>query len=95
MRKSKEQIEEEKREIQEIKEIRKTQKLLKHFDLTAYAFNPGVRCFLEGHGDNYIDFDGDTWEFVEPLLKELVKYRKKYGIHTSKWKASKSSRNVL
>lgn len=80
---------------EEVRYIKKTKRLLKEFNITPYAFFPGVLCFMEGHGNNYIDFDESTWKFVEPLLKELVKYRKKYGIHTSKRKASKSSRNVL
>lgn len=89
MRKSNKQIDEE-----EVKEIRKTQKLLKHFGLTAYAFNPGVRCFVEGDGVKYVGFDDPTWEFVEGILRELIKYRNKYGTNTSKRKESTKARNV-
>lgn len=63
-----------------VKKIEKTQKVLKHFGVQAYAFDPGVRCFVEGHGNKYLEFDDETWEFIEPLLKELIKYRRKYEV---------------
>ena len=70
-----------------VRQIAKTKKLLKHFGIQAFAFDPGVRCFVQGHGNKYIDFDGDTWEFIEPLLKELVQWReygKKFNMFMSK-----------
>lgn len=65
--------------------IVKTQKLLLHFELSAYVFDPGIKCLvlydklsINGHGPRYVDFDGSTWEWLEPLLRELVKWRE-YG----------------
>lgn len=58
--------------------ITKTQKLLKHFDVEAFAFDPGVRgSIVDDQRKRIIDFDEDTWSFIEPLLRELLKYRRK------------------
>lgn len=64
-----------------IKEYMKIQKLLLHFKLSAFAFDPGVKCLVlyeklcDGEKANYITFDEETWEFIEPLLKELAYLR--------------------
>jgi hypothetical protein len=56
----------------------KIQKLLKHFNVGIFAFDPGVRgSILDGQHKRIVDFDGDTWSFIEPLLRELLKYRRK------------------
>ena len=67
-----------------VKRLNKTQKLLRHFGLESFAYDPGVRCFVLGDGKKMVDFDESTWEWLEPLLKELVKWRK-YG----EWKYGK------
>jgi hypothetical protein len=75
------------------KRYMKIQRLLIHFDLNAFAFDPGVKCLIMyeklsmGERANYIDFDGETWKFMEPLLKELVQWReygKKFNMYMSK-----------
>lgn len=57
------------------------QKLLKHFNIVmniSFAFDPGVRGFiLDGQRKRIVDFDEDTWAVIEPLLRELLKYRRK------------------
>lgn len=63
-------------EKEKVRYIKSTKRLFKQFGYVPFAYYPGVRCFMEGHGSKYIDFDDNTWEFVQPLLKELVKYRK-------------------
>lgn len=73
---NKQKVDETDKEI--VRRINSVKKLLRQFDVEAYAFDPGVRCFVKGHRDKYIDFDGSTWEFIEPLLRELIKWRK-YG----------------
>ena len=83
-----------KEEEKEVRYIKRTKRLFKQFGYVPFAYYPGVRCFMEGHGNKYIDFDDNTWDFVEPLLKELVKYRNKYGTNTNKRKACKETRNV-
>lgn len=69
-------------------EIKKTKKLLDNFGLCAFMYDPGVKSFVVGHGSWDVEFDGPTWKFVEPLLKELIKYRNKYGTDKSKRKKS-------
>lgn len=67
-----------------VKRFMKIQKLLLHFNLSAFAFDPGVKCVIMYdkiiHGAKFVDFDGDTWEFMEPLFKELLRYRRKYEV---------------
>ena len=70
---------------EEVTKIKKIQRLLVQFNLSAFAFDPGVRCLKlynkvssNGYGPEYVDFDGETWKWLEPLLKELVRWRK-YG----------------
>lgn len=64
-------------EEKEIKRLKNIQRLLLKFDVQAYAFDPGVRGYVIGHGTDVIHFDGVTWKYMEPLLKELVKLRGK------------------
>lgn len=66
-----------------VKRIQKTQKLLSKFGLKAYAFDPGVACYVieeingrKPYSNSNIEFNGATWKWLEPLLKELVKLRK-------------------
>lgn len=64
-----------------VNKVKKIQKLLLHFGLSAFAYDPGVKCLVLGDKSfqvRYVDFDGSTWEFVEPLLRELLMYRKKF-----------------
>lgn len=61
-----------------VRRIRKVQRLLRQYDVEANMFDPGVRGYVIGDGRARIDLDGDTWAWLEPLLKELVKWRK-YG----------------
>jgi len=66
-----------------INRIRKSQKLLRQFGVKAYAFDSGIKGYIIEVPDrqgyrSYIDFDESTWEWVELLLKELLKWRK-YG----------------
>lgn len=55
--------------------ICRIKKLLKNFDLYAFGFDPVVRCYILGDGVKRVVFDETTWEFIEPLLRELVKLR--------------------
>lgn len=66
-----------------VKRIQKTQKLLSKFGLKAYAFDPGVACYVieeingrKPHSNSNIEFNSDTWKWLEPLLKELVQLRR-------------------
>ena len=77
-----------KKEKKIILDIKKTEKLLGHFGLCPYACNPGVESFVIGNRCWTVDFDGPTWKFVEPLLRELLKYRNKYGANEGKRKKS-------
>jgi hypothetical protein len=64
--------------------IQKIQKLLKHFGVKVYAFDPGVRCYIEKTTYN-MDFDSVEWEWLQSLLRELLGYReycKKYNMDT-------------
>jgi len=63
----------------------KIQKLLKHFGVEAYAFDPGVRCMIPEVGksrgyykEGTLDFGEYEWKWLEPLLRELLRYRRKY-----------------
>jgi hypothetical protein len=71
-----------------VKRFMKMQKLLRHFEVEAFAFDPGVRCYVLGDGVKQVDIpDRDTWEWLEPLLKELVQWReygKKFNMYMSK-----------
>jgi len=79
----------EKERDEVVKRIAKIQKLMKQFDMAAYAFDPGVRCLEDKviKEKKVIDFDGDTWAFTEPLLRELVQWReygKKFNMYMGK-----------
>lgn len=63
---------EEKREARKYKNI---SRLFKHFGLEPFAWHPGVRSFVPGHGNLFVDLDDNALKFIVPLLKELVKYR--------------------
>jgi hypothetical protein len=50
---------------------------LRHFGVEALVFDPGVRCYqIENGSYRILYFDTFEWEWLEPLLKELVKWRK-------------------
>lgn len=77
----------EKEREEEVTKIKKIQRLLVHFNLSAFAFDPGVKCLRlytkvssKGYGPEYVDFDGETWKWIEPLLRELLKYRRKHEV---------------
>jgi len=64
-----------------VRRIKKIQKLMRNFELDAFAFDPGVRCYAPGsskYSYKIVDIDENVWCFIEPLLIELVKWRK-YG----------------
>ena len=65
----------EKEDLKLVRKIKKIERLMQHFDATAFAFKPGVRCYIPGDGNWFIDFDKPTWKFIEPLLKELLYLR--------------------
>lgn len=68
-------------EKQIVDRVNKTQRLLLHFGLSAFAYDPGVKCLVLGDKSfqvRYVDFDASTWEWLEPLLRELLMYRRKY-----------------
>lgn len=70
-----------------VRRIRKVQRLLRQYDVEANMFDPGVRGYVIGDGRARVDLDGDTWAWLEPLLKELVKWReygKTWGVCMSK-----------
>lgn len=60
--------------------LNKTRDLLKEFGVIPYAYDPGVRCYVGNvEGDQFapvVDFDEETWAWLEPLLQELRMYRK-------------------
>jgi len=76
-----------------LKRMKKAQKLLLHFNLSAFAFDHGVKCLILHNRLHYIvdiaryvEFDKETWEFMEPLFKELVQWReygKKFNMYMS------------
>ena len=45
--------------------------LLDEFGLTLHSFDPGVHAFLDEPFSLSIHFDGQVWNWIEPLLKEL------------------------
>lgn len=72
-----------------VKRINRTQRLFKQFGVQVYAFDPGVRCYILGIGGPKadLDFGGNEWKWLEPLLKELVQWRgygKKFNMYMSK-----------
>jgi hypothetical protein len=56
-----------------VKRVNTTRRLLAEFGLRAYAYDPGVLC-KDASGAT-VDLDGAIWRWVEPLLKELRRYR--------------------
>lgn len=67
--------------------IKRITRLLLRFDIQAFAFGPGVRGYIIGHGTDIVDFDETTLKYMTPLLKELVKWReygKKFNMYMSK-----------
>jgi len=60
--------------------IRKIQKLLKQFDVQAYAFDPGVigQYRIDSVHVADLSFGYYEWKWLEPLLRELLMYRRKY-----------------
>jgi len=69
----------EKEREREVKKIHNIQRLFKHFGVEAFAFDPGVRCCQTGKVSyRILDFDAFEWEWLEPLLKELLMYRRKH-----------------
>jgi hypothetical protein len=71
-----------------VERITKIQKLLAHFDVKAYAFDPGVRCYTIEPFLNYttcsLNFGHNEWKWLEPLLIELIHYRREYGVPKKK-----------
>lgn len=53
-------------------------KILGEFDWKLSAFSPGVIVthHKDGRHLNEIHFSADVWDFIEPLLLELIKLRK-------------------
>lgn len=67
--------------------IKKITRLLLRFNIQAFAFGPGVRGYIIGHGTDVVDFDETTLKYMTPLLKELIKWReygKKLNVYMSK-----------
>jgi hypothetical protein len=63
-----------------IKRIGKIQKLLNQFNVEACSYDPGVRCYRKASGymgEIYMDFGHNEWEWLEPLLRELLYLRRK------------------
>lgn len=60
--------------------IKKIQELLSHFKVKAYAFDPGVACYYKINGliihETHMSFGDTEWRWLEPLLMELLEYRK-------------------
>ena len=74
--------------------LNKTQKLLRYFEVEACAFDPGVVGFIkgkEGEINRRLNFEQYEWEFIEPLLIELIQWRK-YGEKFSMFMSTKERR---
>jgi hypothetical protein len=67
----------------------KIQRLLDKFGVKGYAFDPGVLCYYKVKGyivmrEVHMDFGYNEWEWLESLLRELLMYRRKYGVSKKK-----------
>jgi hypothetical protein len=55
-----------------ISQMEEAEKLLNEFGLRVAGFNPGVSAT---NGQKQLNFPKNEWEFVKPLLQELVLLR--------------------
>lgn len=72
---------EDRKLVARMKEIRE---LIAEFGLTLRGFDPGVTASFKdnpairgrGYWGEAVSFDTNEWKWLEPLLKELLEYRK-------------------
>jgi hypothetical protein len=59
--------------------VKNIQRLMKQFKVQACEFDSGVKGFIDGKygGSKTLYFGYYEWEWLEPLLKELIMLRKK------------------
>ena len=73
-------------EVQYGNRVKKITELLSKFNVEADIYGTFYGIFVDGevripHHKTYsIEFNEDTWKFVYPLLKEVLRYRKMNSI---------------